>query len=209
MSQEIKPEDKEFLDRTMKHRKAQVEELAYKALAVALRTDISVFELPYYVLQQARKVIADAVVKVDFNNPELQKARLEFLKVCLKSIKDNVVPTPLKEIKDATDTRDNQCEPVVQAVVDLVLDEGLIFSDTEYFDKVLANEESVPLTASLFGYVNALDEKLLMVISNHWRIANEEFWGTTKEEVTFSMLDKQLKKRNEKDQLAKSTNKVL
>lgn len=191
---ELTKEQQEFIAKTLAHRKEKVEELAYKALAISLKGNIPIYELPYYVLQRARKIIEEAFVKVNFTNSELQKARQEFLKVCLEEIKKNVVVAEEKEVKDETDFRDNQCEPIAQELVKLLLDEGLIFSDTEYFDKVLANEESVPLSAAIGGYTNALDEKLLMVISEHLRRANEKLWGVPKENITFEMLDAILKK---------------
>lgn len=194
MKKELTQKEKDFLEQVMKHRKEKVEGLAYKALAISLRENIPVFELPYYVLQKSRQIIEEAFAKVDFNNPNLQKARKEFLKECLKEIKKNIVKTPRKDEKDETDIRDNQCEPVVQAMVEMLLDDELVFSDSNYFDQILANEESVPLSAAIGGYANALDEKLLMIISEHWRRSNVKLWGVEKEKVTFEMLDGILKK---------------
>ena len=194
MQKELTPEQKEFVQNTLKHRKEKVEELAYQSLATALAENIPVFELPYYVLQRSRLVIEDALNKINWDNPKLQKARKTFLKACLKEMRDNIKPAPKKEVKDETDERDNECEPVVQKMVQLLLDEDLIFSDEYYFSKVLANDESIPLSAAIQGYADALDEKLLMIVSEHWRRASDKHWGVPKERVRFKMLDTVLKK---------------
>lgn len=192
---QLTEKEQEFVKRTHGHRKEKVEELAYKALGVSLSANVPVFELPYYILQRGREVMLNAVASVDFTNPELQKARKNFLRECLRNMKKNIVVPPKKEEKDLTDIRDNQCEPIAQEIVNMVLDEDLIFSDEAYFDEVLANEESVPLSACINGYADALEEKLLMIISEHWRRANTQLWGVEKEDVTFEMLDAVLKKQ--------------
>lgn len=191
---ELTQEQKEFVDKVVKHRKEQVEELAYRTLAVALNQDIPVFELPYYVLQRARQVVEEAYKGTSFDNPKLRKLRMEYLKECLKEMNKNLKFAEKKEEKDETDKRDNECEPVVKELVTMVLDDKLVFSDPYYFDEVLKQEEGIPLSASIAGYMDALDEKLLMVIGEHWRRATEKMFGVDKESVRFSMLDAILKK---------------
>lgn len=194
MQKELTAEQKEFVQKTAAHRKEKVEELAYQALATALGENILVFELPYYVLQKSRQIIGESLAKINWKNPKLIKARKDFLKACLKEMRDNIKPEPKKEVKDETDERDNKCEPVVQKMVTLLLDEALIFSDDYYFNEVLANDESIPLSAAIQGYANELDEKLVMITSEHWRRATDKLWGVQKENVTFKMLDTVLKK---------------
>lgn len=194
MQKELNEEQKKFLERTMKHRKEKVEGLAYSALAIALKQDIPVFDLPYYVLQRARQIIEEAFSKVDFKNEKVIKARHQFLKECLASLRNNIAVAPIKEQKDETDKRDNQCEPIAQDIVKMLLADELIFSDEEYFNEILANEESIPLSAAIGGYANALDEKLLMIISEHWSRGNTKLWHTEKENVTFRQLNEILQK---------------
>ncbi len=196
---ELTKEQKEFLDKVQAHRKEKVEGLAYIALGLALKADLNVFDLPYYVLQRTRQVVEEAFKAVDFKNPKLQKARQNFLKECLAEMRMKVVDPGVKEEKDETDARDNRCEPVVQELVKLILSQDLIFSDEEYFDLILADEESVPLSAAIAGYENALDEKMTMIISEHWSRASRSFWGVEKEDVKFSMLDTVLKNEPKKD----------
>ena len=193
MSQNLTKEEQEFAIASSKHRTEKIEELAYKALAIALKENIPVFELPYYVLQRARGIIGEAFNKVDFNNPKLKAARKKFMKECLAELKTKIPIYEKQEEKDETATRDNGCEPVARAIVDFLLDEELIFSDDNYFDKVLENEESVPLNAAIAGYGQALDEKLLMVISRHWSEATEKMMGVPKERLTFTQLNDILK----------------
>jgi hypothetical protein len=195
MPKELTKEQKEFLERAQQHRKEKVETLAYNALALSLKANIPVYDLPYYILQRSRQVIEEAFKTVDFKNPKLQKARLVFLKECLNQMRANVVVAEVKEEKDETDVRDNRCEPIVQEIVKLILDEDLIFSDEEYFSIVLEDEEKIPLSASIAGYENALDEKMTMIISNHFREAQKNLFGCEKEEITFQRLDEILKSK--------------
>ena len=188
MSQNLTKEEQEFAIASSKHRTEKIEELAYKALAIALKENIPVFELPYYVLQRAREIIGQAFNKVDFNNPKLKAARKKFLKECLEETKKNLPLYEKQEEKDETAIRNNKCEPVAQAIVDLLLDSELVFSDDKYFDRVLENEEAVPLNAAIAGYGQALDEKLLMIVGEHWRRATEKMFGVAKEKFTFVQL---------------------
>jgi hypothetical protein len=197
MSKELTDEQKKQLQEIQAHRKEKVEGLAYKALALSLRDNLPVMDLPYYVLQRTRLIIEEAFKTVDFKNPELQKARFDFLKVCLKEMKKNVVVAPVKEVKDETDARDNRCEPVCQELVKMILDEDLVFSDENYFNLILEDEEKVPLSAAIAGYEGALDEKMTMIISEHFSRAQKELWGVEKEDITFEMLDTVLKRNIE------------
>lgn len=191
---DLTKEQKEFLEKTEAHRKEKVEELAYKVLAQSLKDNINVFDAPYYVLQRVRQIIQDALNKTSFDDESLRIARTKFLKKCLKEVKKNISPLEIKKEKDETDERNIKCEPVAQAVVAMLLDEGLIFSDEFFFAEVLKNEESVPLKTAIAGYASALDDKILMIISTHWQKAQEKMFGVPKENLTFSMLDDILKK---------------
>lgn len=196
--QELTKEQKEFMDKSNEHRKNKVEELAGIMLLSSLTADIPVYELPYYVLQRARTVIMEAFKSVDFKNEKLIEARKKFLKECLVEMKKNVKSLeklPKDHVKDATETRDEQCEPIVQKLVSLLLDENLVFSDNYYFDMVLANEEGIPLNAAIAGYAEALDDKLLMAVSESWRRASDKVWGVPKENITFKMVDDILKSK--------------
>lgn len=195
-NQNLTDDQRIFLEKVQAHRKEKVEGLAYSALALSLKADLPVFDLPYYVLQRARQLIEEGFKTVDFSDPEIIAARKAFMKVCLKKLVENIPAPEVKEEVDETDARDNRCEPVVQELVRLLLAEDIIFSDEEYFDLVLANEESVPLSAAIAGYESALDEKMSMIISEHWRRASDNLWGVDKEKVTFSMLDTVLKQKS-------------
>lgn len=194
MTQQFTEEQKKFIEKAQAHRKERVEGLAYSALALALKSNLPVFDLPYYILQRSRQVIEEAFKLVDFNNPKLIKARKAFMKECLASMREKVAVKEPVEVKDETDERDNRCEPIAQELVKMLLSDDLVFSDTEYFDLILADEEKVPLSASIAGYENALDEKMTMIISEHWKRAGDNLWGVEKEKVTFQMLDDVLKR---------------
>ncbi len=197
MAKKLTEKESEFLDQAQKHRKEKVETLAYLALGLSLKANLPVFDLPYYVLQRARAIIEAAFAKTTFSNPEIKKARMEFMKVCLKQMRGNLEFAKVKEEKDETDARDNRCEPIVKEIVNMILSDELIFSDEKYFDLVLEDEERIPLEASIAGYENALDEMMTMVISQHWARASKELWGVEKEDVTFEMMDEVLKRNVE------------
>lgn len=197
MEHKLTEEQQQFLQRTMERRKEKVEELAGKMLALSITANIPMWDLPYYVVQRAQEVIQDAYATASFKNKKLQKARKEFLKVCLEGIKKNVKTAdklPPEHVKDATEIRDEQCEPLAQELANLLLDRNLIFSDEDYFDDALAEEEAIPLKACIWGYMAALDEKLLMIVSNHWMRAIDKLWGVDKDMVTFSQIDEVLKR---------------
>lgn len=187
-------EQKKFVAETAKHQQEKVEELAYQLLATSLELDLPVFDLPYYVLQRGRGLIGEAFKATSFKNKKLIKARKAFLKECLEVMKENLPAQTEKEGTDETTLRDNRCEPLAHKLAQMLLDGELVFSDENYFNAVLENEESVPLSTALGGYMDALDEKLLMVISEHWRKANNKLWGAEKEKVSFRALDAILKK---------------
>ena len=188
MPKELTEKQKEFIKKTAAHNKEQVEELAYAALVSALKSDIAVNDLPYYVLSRARAIINDAQEKTTFGNPKLRDAQKAFLKEYLAELKKNIIVPEKKEEKDATDERDNRCEPVAQKIVELILNEDLVFSDDYFFDMVLREEATVPLFSSISGYLDALDEKMIMITSEHWRRALAKLFGREREDVTFEDL---------------------
>lgn len=193
MSKQLTPEQEEFIKVTLAHRKEKVEQLAYQALALSLKADIPIFELPYYVLQRTKAILEEAFHLVNFDNKKLKELQKKFLKECLIEMKSKIVIPEKKEEKDLTDKRDNQCEPISQAIANMLLDPELIFSDDNYFDKVLTEEANIPLFSCIFGYDNSLEEKITQVISEHFRRAQKRQWGVEREDITFSMLDDVLK----------------
>lgn len=196
MQQELSDKNKKFLEKTAKHRKEKVEELAFKALAVGLKENLPVFDLPYYVLQKTKEILINAYKDVDFNDKKLIKMRKEFARYCLAQMRGKVkLPEKIKgENLDETQLRDNRCIPVVAHLVEELLKDELVFSDEDYFTETLKDEEGVPLMSAISGYGEALDEKLLMVVSEHWKRSVEKLWGVDKESVTFEMMDEILKR---------------
>ncbi len=196
--QQPTPEQIEFLKAIFAQRKEKVEQLAYQALALSLKADICVYDLPYYILMRAKAILEDAFHTVSFNYPELQEARKQFLKKCLIEMKSKIIVPPNKEEKDETDVRDNRCEPLAQAVANMMLDPELIFSDNNYFDKVLADEERTPLYAAVMGYSNALDEKTTMIVGEHFKKAQKILFGKEREDILFSEMEKILTPKKKK-----------
>lgn len=190
---ELTKEEIKFMERTFNFRKSKVEQLAYQALAMSLKADVAVFDLPYYVLMRARSIVEESFKSIDFDNGVLREARTQYLKQCLIEMKAKIIIPERKEEKDETDIRDNRCEPLSQAVASMLLDPDLIFSDKQYFDIVLKDEERAPLQSAVTGFMNALEEKITLVISQHWKEAGFKQWGKHKEDVTFSELDSVLK----------------
>lgn len=196
-NKELTQEQKEFLDKTLAHRKDKVEELAAKALAISISKDIPVYDLPYYVLQRARQIIQDAFTATTLKNEKLIEARKNFLKKYLAELNKNVKtldPLPADHVKDETELRDERCEPISQELVKMLLDPELVFSDDNYFNATIADEEKVPLNAAIAGYATMLDDKLVMIISQHYRRSTEKMWGVDRDSITFSMMDEVLKR---------------
>lgn len=191
--QDISKEQQETINKINEHRKEKVEELAYKMLALSLEKNIPVFDLPYYILQRSRAIIGDSFRDSIYKDKKLRKAQKAYLKEYLRAVRENIKVAEQKEVKDETDERDNRCEPLAQSLVEMLLDEELVFSDEDFFNKILENEDAVVLSSAVGGYAEALDEKLLMVISEHWRKATEKMFGVEKEKLTFSQLDDILK----------------
>jgi len=194
MNKEIPKETEDFLNKTREHQKKQVEGVAYLVLAESLKEGLCVFDLPYYVLQRSRKLIEDCFKTVSFKNKKLIKARKAYLKECLAVMRDNLPSVEKDEGVDETAVRNNRCEPVCRKLVEMLLDDNIVFSDEDYFDRILENEESIPLSSAVGGYINALDEELITIISKHYGRANKKLWGVEKEDITFEMLDSLLKK---------------
>lgn len=191
---EATKEQKEFMQKTAAHQREKVEELAFKMLALSLAKDIPVFDLPYYIMQKSQEIVQTAYKSVNFKDKKLQKARKNFLRACLAQMKDKIVLPEPKEEKDETDTRDNRCDPLAYELAKMIVNEELIFSDEDFFNTIIENEEGVPLESAILGYSKALDEKLIMVISEHWKRSLEKLWGLEKEKVKFSDMDEVLKR---------------
>jgi len=197
MKRELTEKEKLFVAQSAEHRKDKIDEVAGKMLAICLERNLPVWDLPYYVVQRAKEIISKKFQSVSFRNEKLQAAQKEFFKKCLAEMnKKEVTLDVLAEghVKDETEQRDANCEPVAQELVKLLLDEKLVFSDDHYFDTVLEEDGGIPLNAAISGYSAGVDDTLLMAISNSWNKADDKIWGIDKDRVTFKQVDEVLKR---------------
>ena len=191
-----KEDQKKVIEDIKGFREKMSEDLTYKALGKFLNDDICMYS-SHYVMQQAKALIEDALNEVNFKNEKIIKLRKEFLKETLEELKKNIKGTKLKTglKKDATDERNDECEPSVQAVIQFLLNDELILSDENKWDEAIENDDQLLLSIAVHGFWEAMYNKIVMVLAEHERRAYKLKWGTGKEEVRFSTLDKVLKQK--------------
>lgn len=193
MEQNITPEQKEFIEKTKKHRAEKSEEIALRMLAFCLKEDLPYRDV-HYIAAKAKELLTQAMTKINFDNPDIAKAREAFLKSLVFTVKKNLPKhKPKKLDRTETDDRDDRCNLSVREFLNHLLDEGLIFSDRNYIEKGLADDNRYFLYAVISGYMDSVYDFLITTLSFHEKNAYKELWGVDSDDVTFSMLDRVLK----------------
>lgn len=193
-----KEKQDKFLLRTKEHRAKMAEGLTYQCLAGMLRDNVNYYDA-HYIFQRAVQIIDEAKSKIDFVNKEIADMRKKFVKSKLKELKTNIqsLVEPKGE-KTLTDIRNIRCEPLAQAVVQMMLDEKLVFSDSDYFCEASESDDELLLYLVIKGYIDVVYDKLIMTLAEHERRAFFNKWGCEKEEITMKMLDEALKMKHKK-----------
>ena len=150
----------------------------------------------YYIERRLREVMEGVIDKLDFANKEIEEMRTAHLKAMLEqAVKE--VPKPkewLKKDLDKTEARDAACEPVVHELLKVILDEKLLFSDPEYTEMAIQEQEGNMFRLLGLGYVDSIFSRLELSLQTSMNKANEILWGgKTKEEVTLKQVDATLK----------------
>lgn len=177
--------EQEFIERTQKRRLESVEGLCYKFLGFFLKEDICHVDF-HYLDKRIRQIAEEACKKVNFKNAAIEKARLDFLKVVIAEARRNIPKLKKKRPKDATEERDQRCEPSAQHMIDEIINEALLFDDPEWLSEGIEQDDSLFLQFLIRGYMDAVYQKMVMILGEHERRTNKILWGKEVEDITFS-----------------------
>lgn len=185
---------KDFIKRVNDHRQKHVDGLVMTLLKDMFEADSSFYDI-FYIGQRARKIIDDAMEKVDFNSPEVADARRAFLKKLIANTKRKK-PKPLKEDgKNPTSVRNNRCEPLAQMVADKILDEDLLFSDDYFLITGISEDDRLLFFNLMKGYIDAWMNGVEMSLNQSLAKANRAIWGCERDEIGMRQLDMVLKQK--------------
>ena len=186
---------KEFVERTTKHRQERGELISLELLNEMLKGNLPYYDV-HYVANRAIKVLETVTKGLDFNNKEIQLARKQYLKTILKESKKQLKKVKPEKDKDVDNqAKYDRCEPIVLGWVEKIMDAKLLMSDQEYLDDVLKDDEMMFFYKLSRGYLDETHNLIVQTLAEHERRANVKMWGVEKENITFEMLDEVLKRK--------------
>lgn len=177
-----------FVARTKEHLDEKAIEIVNELLAIFIKEEVPFLDAHYFIAR-AKEVLNEKMKKIKFNDKEINDARRNRLFESVCQAKEAKV----KMEKDA-DERTKRNEPIVQALLDRIIDATIIFSDQDYLDDAIENDDQLLLAILSDSYLNVIYDKLLIAIQENERHANERKWGRPREELTWKDLDLALSK---------------
>lgn len=192
---------KKILDKLFAERKIKLEPIIIEILSRGVEKDLMMNDFPY-IEARAKQVVEEMINNINFDNPEVQKARLEFLKVCWENGK-KAKPYP-KQIRkrrpNLTEQRDNRCESVVHEVIMDLLDPEVALSDSEYIGEAVKDQNMLLFQVIFYGYLDTLFSQLDLILNGHLANANRFLWkGKEKEQISMRDVDEVLKDNKPKE----------
>ena len=183
-----------FINRTNEHHSNEAIRICNELLAVLIKEEVPVLA-SHRLMARAKEILEKKLKKVSFKNEVINRERRFFLTKTIQDVKNEYIR--LEDIDEAgnkPDEWDKKVEPLAQMVVDNILDEKLLFSDDNYLEEALANDDELLLGFISMGYLDASYDKLLTAIQFNEGKANARKWGKEKELITWMDFQRTLEK---------------
>lgn len=192
MTQELNEKDKKFLEETKKHQKEKAQEIVLKVLTKMFEADTAIFD-GHYIVNRATQMVEDAIQATKFSDKEIRKIRKENLKNRLEKVISNIKSSTVPSPADATEERNNLCEDAAMTLATSILNEDLVFSNDNYLNTAIDEDNQLLLTLLARGYLNSVYGELVSSLDESVRLAHKKMWGVDKERVSMRALDQVLK----------------
>ena len=171
-----KKEKESYLQGVQKRMVEKADEISSLLLKKCLDDNVNFFDL-HYIDARAREIMESAMSDVLYRNIEIEKARMNFLKVTLKEMKKSFKVKNIEKPVDETELRDARCESTAQYLAGVLTDESVIFSDEDFIKKTAEENNRGFLENFVSVYTDALYSKMQMIIAEHERRANKKLWA--------------------------------
>uniref|UniRef100_A0A6M3LIB7 Uncharacterized protein n=1 Tax=viral metagenome TaxID=1070528 RepID=A0A6M3LIB7_9ZZZZ len=188
-------EQKVLLAKLENQRKEKVNPLITNVLLDMFQKDLPINDADY-MDRRAREVVEQMMQKIDFKDKTIIEAKKKLLSEIRKKWKQFLPPRREWRQKklDLTEQRGARCEPVVYALLEDILKDDLILSDSEYFEEAVTEQSRALFYAMLFGYVAETTDGVIKSVDFSKDKANKILWGgKEKEGITTKQLDAVLK----------------
>ena len=183
-----------FINRTNEHRSDEAIRICNELLAVLIKEEVPVLA-SHRLMARAKEILEKKLKKVSFKNEVINRERRFFLSKTIQDVKsEHIRLEDVDEAGNKPDEWDKKVEPLAQMVVDNILDEKLLFSDDNYLEEALANDDELLLGFISMGYLDASYDKLLTAIQFNEGKANARKWGKEKELITWMDFQRTLEK---------------
>lgn len=97
--------------------------------------------------------------------------------------------------KDLTEEREKRCKPVVEKILELVLDEDLLLSDMAYVEQRVLEGMQTILRGIVVEHYNEISETVMKSLNFSFKEAEKKLWdGKDNDEVSVKDVDEVLKK---------------
>jgi hypothetical protein len=178
----------DFVSRTKEHLDTKAIEIVNEMLAVLIKEEAPFLDV-HYTIQRVKQILTEKIKGIKYKDPKINDARRLRLFESICQIKE----VKVRMDKDA-DERVKRAEPIAQQLIDTLFDVELLFSDQDYIDDAIENDDQLLPAILVDSYVNVIYDKLLIAIQENERHANERLWGKPREEITWKDIDNVLSK---------------
>jgi|TARA_Y100000310_G_scaffold140332_2_gene139710 hypothetical protein len=174
---------KKFVERTRKKRDDKAIEITNNLLGTLIKQKLPFSDI-HYMISRVKGILEAKIGRVDFKNEMIDRYRRDFLKSRLEECKKNKV-----KLTGKRDEREKRCEKICQEIAENVLAEDVAMCDQKYFDDAIENEDEYLLISTVYGYVDAVYDKLCMIAGENKRRADKKLWKKPAEEITWDDLN--------------------
>lgn len=188
MTKKLSEKQESFIARSREHWDKQTTDMVNELVAILIKEKAPFLDV-HYTFARAKEVLMEKVKKAKFNDKKINDARRNRLFESICQAKEVHVEMPA----DA-DERGKRSESIVQGLLDRIIDPETLFSDQDYIDDAIENDDQLLLAILADSYLNMIYDKLLTLIQFNEREANLKKWKKEREDITWDDMNNVLSK---------------
>lgn len=190
---DLSEKQQDFVARTKEHLDEMGSEIVTDLIGTMVKEETPFLDVNY-IIQRAKAILMAKMKAVKFKDEKITDARRNRLFESICQAKEVHVEMELGD-DEPMNEKIKRNEDLAQGLIAKLIDPELLFSDQDYLDEAIENDDQLLLAILVDSYLNRVYEGLLTLIQHNERKANEVKWGKTREEITWKDLDKVLTKK--------------
>ncbi|MBU1621835.1 MAG: hypothetical protein KKF27_21590 [Gammaproteobacteria bacterium] len=144
-----------------------------------------------YIMPRVKQVWEESVKQLKFSDKDIEKLTKQLLRKKLKEVK-KIKKTPIED----DDEQHLRCEPVIDRILDAVVDEALVFGskeDEQWYKEALQENHAILFAMLVRKYIERIDFVLGNFAEFNFQRCLEKTFGKDKWGVTLEDMDLILK----------------